>query len=165
MPGAATPDELARLERGLESMRAAESQQEARKRAWLQVIEEACERGDDIACEDVGFNEDALKQAWLDSRRGMGGGGAAPQQQQQGMGGGFGGRPDPALPPNTPYLDTFADRGKGPVAAIVRKGRVDVEGRSGEHADTSHRWPNRHQLGGRRRRVQPLMRPLRRRPT
>lgn len=92
----ATPDELATLQSGLEGMRTAAKEQEVAKEAWLSVIAEQCWAGDDVACETLSV-ENTAKQAWLAKRADAGPTGS-----------------DPALPAPTPYLDTFAMRGKGP---------------------------------------------------
>ena len=96
----ATPDEIARLQAGLESLRAVGEEQEVAKQAWLAVLAEQCDTGNEEACEGLSF-EASAKQAWLAT------------QAEPGSTGGAGWDPDPALPPPTPFLDTRPVRGKG----------------------------------------------------
>ena len=131
----ATPDEIATLQEGLEIMRAKEAQQEASKQAWLSVIAERCETGDDVACEGLSVEEQAYRQ-WVNSQQ-------------------YGNNLDPALPEPGPYLDTFAMRGKGPspqqeakAVWMSRVGSAGVPppGASGLNAGSNGRTP----LPGRR---------------
>ena len=71
------------------------------KQAWLAVLEQQCETGNEEACDGLSFEETA-KQAWL-----------ATQPPPPTTGGAGWGEADPALPPPSPYLDTFPMRGRG----------------------------------------------------
>uniref|UniRef100_A0A7S0NVB7 Uncharacterized protein n=1 Tax=Calcidiscus leptoporus TaxID=127549 RepID=A0A7S0NVB7_9EUKA len=71
-------------------MRGEAVEQEVAKAAWLALISEHCEIGDNQACE---LSVEAVR---------------ADPQAAAAAGS------DPALPPPTPFLDTFATRGKGP---------------------------------------------------
>ena len=67
LTGGVTPDEIAQMQTGLDSMRAQLWDQEVAKKAWLAVLASRCETGDSVACETLSV-EDNSRSTWLASR-------------------------------------------------------------------------------------------------